>query len=190
MKLFKSLSLVAALTCGLSTDAMAIGLTPGDADFSGSIPGNPDANDVEDITGYAGDLFLAYKADVGSVDNPATIESGGFAGSYSSTFDNEPLDPQDATITYTGGASISGDPIYLLVKDGNHDPIWYIFDITDTWNGIDTINLTGFWPQGGAISHVSIFSPGGSSVPDGGSSLALLGLGIMSLTMLRRKLKA
>jgi hypothetical protein len=97
------------------------------------------------------------------------------------------LDPEDAEIKYTGGAVITGNPIYLLVKDGNHDPIWYIFDIS-SWNGTETINLQEFWPSGGAISHVDILTGNGTSVPDAGSTLALMGLALTGLGLLRRKL--
>ena len=176
------LVLAAMIAIGMAMNANALLLTPLTATWQGSIPNNPDAEAVETITGTSAELTLAYKDNVGG------SEEGTFTGSYSTEYFNTPLDPKDAKITYTGGPAISGNPIYLLVKDGNSTPIWYIFNIS-TWNGIETIDLQDFWPGGGAISHVSIFnSDGGTSVPDAGSTLGLMGVALAGLGLLRRKL--
>jgi hypothetical protein len=180
MKIVNKLVVVAVLA--MAINAQALLLTPATATWQGSIPNNPDADAVETITGTSAQLTLAYKNDVGGG------EQGSFAGSYQTTYFNTPLDPKDAEIKYTGGTAISGNPIYLLVKDGNQTPIWYIFNIS-SWNGTDIINLRDFWPSQGAISHVTIFTGGGgTSVPDAGSTLALLGVALTGLGLLRRKL--
>jgi hypothetical protein len=44
-----------------------------------------------------------------------------------------------------------------LVKGGEQDPSWYLFDIS-SWDGMATISLSGFWPGKGSISHISIFN--------------------------------
>jgi hypothetical protein len=62
-----------------------------------------------------------------------------------------------------------------------------VFDIS-RWNGTETIDLDDFWPNGGAISHVSIFTTRSTSVPEAGSTLALMGLALTGLGLLRRKL--
>ncbi len=124
-------------------------------DFQGSVPNNPDADDIETITGFGDGLLELYKMDVGGP------ESGSFSGSYSTVFSNTPLDPKDATISYDSGPKIEV-PEYLLVKDGNNDPIWYIFDIS-AWDGMMDLIMTGFWPDQGAISHVAIY--GGENPP-------------------------
>jgi hypothetical protein len=144
---------------------------------------NPDADDVATIVGVPS-LIELYKADVGvPVD-----ESGPFAGSYSTVFSNTATDPEDATITYTGGPVAQAQ--YLLVKDGNHDPVWYIFCLADLgWNGIDTIELTSFWPNQGAISHVGLYGASDTTVPEPTSIVAWLvctsGLGLV----LRNRMK-
>ena len=151
------------------------------------MPNNPDASDIETITGEpAGTLEELYKQDQGQEPN----DSGSYSGSYSTTFSNAPNDPQDATITFDGGSSISGDPLYLLVKDGNQDPIWYVFDLSDidgqAWNGTDPLMLEGFWPAQGAISHVAIYGAPSNGVPDGGATSLLLGLAVLGLAGFRR----
>ena len=183
-KMFMIALCVASMVLGMMSSASALMIIPGDADFSGIFPVNPNAADIATIVGSE-TLFELYKQDVGGP------ESGPFAPSYVTEFSNTPTDPEDATITYVMGMPvISGDPIYLLVKDGNHDPIWYIFNLGLTglpWNGTDTIYLQGFWPENGAISHVSIYGPS-TSVPEP-TTLLLLGLGLVGVAGIRRTLK-
>jgi hypothetical protein len=113
-------------------------------------------------------------------------EEGSFQNSYSTVYDNDPNDPADATITHDGPNTIT-NAAYLFVKDGNANPGWYLFDISG-WDGTTTIVLEGFWPQQGAISHISIYGGGGNRVPDGGATVALLGVGLLGLGAIRRKL--
>jgi hypothetical protein len=160
----------------VGAQAQSVTLVPGDADYSGSIPGNPDAGDVSSIVGVTVDLY--YKKDVDT-----SAEEGPFEFSYDITYSNAPDDPEDALIEYTGGSSISCPECFLLVKDGNQDPIWYIFDI-GTWNGTDDIMLDGFWPAQGAISHVSIFGSAAVPVP---AAVWLFGSGLLGLVGLARR---
>jgi hypothetical protein len=121
-----------------------------------------------------------YKQDVGGG------ETGTLAGSYNVTFANTPTDPADMTLTYTGGP-ILAPTAYLLLKDGSQVPAWYLFNLTALgWTGTEQVTATGFWPNQGAISHVSLY--GAVGVPEGGSTLALLGLALAAVGLLRRKL--
>ncbi|WP_414663208.1 hypothetical protein [Horticoccus sp. 23ND18S-11] len=152
-------------------------------------PGNYSSADIKLVTGFGGTLTEYFK-----VGNDGS-QSGPLASSYSgsSIFNNQ----EDFTISYGSGAFVTGSPIFLYVKDGNNSPIHYIFEIV--WNGKETINGLNFWAadlnggtDNGAISHVSIFgtSTGTSTntpgVPDGGMTVALLGMGLAALGLVRR----
>lgn len=91
-----------------------------------------------------------YKQDQGG------SESGSHAGNYSTAFFNTPSDPEDALITWDGPGFVSCPSCYVLVKDGNANPAWYLIDIS-SWDGMEDLDLQNFWPTQGAISHVSIF---------------------------------
>jgi hypothetical protein len=119
-----------------------------------------------------------YKAEVGDG------EEGPLAGSYETSFLSTPSDPSGANIVYVGGPFLTGQ-MYLFVKDGNESPAWYLFDLTAlAWDGQETLELSGFWPAQGAISHVSLF--GATSVPEP-ATLSLLGMGLLGLAALRRR---
>ena len=187
---------VCALIGFMPAKAEALSLTPADADCTAS--GNPSEEDfLVDTCGATEPLTFQYKSNVGGSDE------GPFAGSYSTAYFNTPQDPSDATISYDGAP----DPVincitadcWLVVKDGvGHVPSIYGFDITG-WNGTDPIILTGFWPNEGAISHVSIYSgPGGSGGGGGGTgggggglpepaTLSLFGLGMLGTAWRARR---
>lgn len=143
-------------------------------------------------------LTELYKQNVGGG------ESGSAAAWYSTTFQNTPSDPEDATITWGGPGWISCPSCYLVVKDGNATPAQYLFSL-GSWNGQETIRIEDFWAGTGqagrgAISHVSIFGgptaicqPGDTrpecneTVPEPAGML-LLGAGLVGLaSQLRRR---
>ncbi|MBC8000995.1 MAG: VPDSG-CTERM sorting domain-containing protein [Opitutaceae bacterium] len=186
MKLLTKLGLVAFLASGMSFSAQAIEITPtsgtsvapGATRWSGNQTSQSQINAA--ISGILGSSTELYKQNVGGAEEKA------LAGSYTTTFDSN--DPEDALIKYVSG-DIVGGTAFLLVKDGNHSPAWYLFNLTALgWNGIADIEVNNFWPAGGAISHVTLYGTRGSSVPDGGTTLALLGMAIGSLGLLRRKI--
>lgn len=167
-----------------TTSAHALSLSPGGESWTSNQTSNCDAACVSGVTGIAG-LTEVYKQNVGDA-----TDSGSFAGSYSTTFANTSTDPADFTITYGSGPSISCGTCVLVVKDGNQSPAQYFFNLSGgtalAWNGTETISGSAFWPANGAISHVSIYNVGGTSVPEP-TSLLLLGAGVAGVSLFRRK---
>ena len=188
----------------LSSTAFALSIGPGDANWQGDLPNNPDANDIECIVNGdtvngqgtqnpnddvwnngcvpSGDFDELYKENVGD-----GFDTGPYSDDYVTTFTGG--DPNGFDIVFGEGSNsidCSVEGCYLLVKDGNNSPIWYLFDIS-TWNGTETITGTGFWTGNGGISHVSIFGGEGTTdMPEPGT-LALLGLGLFGMGVMRRR---
>jgi hypothetical protein len=134
--------------------------------------------------GAGDDLVLYYKANVGG------SEEGTFATSYNTTFANTPTDPEDALIQYISGAVIDCPECYLAIKDGNQNPSYYFYNLS-AWDGTEAISLENFWPQQGAISHISIWGRedgggGQQEIPEP-MTLALVGLGLLAAGSVRRR---
>jgi hypothetical protein len=166
----------------LAVQAQALSITPSSGALNISRwEGNQTSNAqvLSAIAGFIGSATELYKSNVGGP------EEKPLAGSYETTFSNSPTDPSDALIDYISGTSV-GPTAYLLVKDGNQSPAWYLFDLTAlAWNGTADLDLSGFWPNQGAISHVSLF---GSSVPvPEPATMLLLGAGLIGLAGYGRK---
>ena len=177
---------VAAL--GMSQVANALEITP--ATFPQWTGTQTSQSQIDTaIASVIGSATELYKHNVEGAD----LETGALAGSYSTVFARTATDPQDATVTYTGGDIVGPPaPAYALVKDGLQNPAWYLFDLRALgWNGMETLYFTDFWPGSGAISHVSLYgtrtTPPGTGVPDGGATAALLGLGMLGLGFMARR---
>jgi hypothetical protein len=169
------LAVAAVLMAPLSANALL--LQPGDEILSGN---QTSQNEIDSaIAASLGTSVELYKSNVGGADE------GSFAGDYQTTFSNTSQDPSDALIEWVGPDVIT-NATHLLVKDGNQTPAWYLFSILG-WNGLDDIQLLGFWPNQGAISHVAIYGGGDTvTVPEPGT-LLLLGLGLVGLAATRRR---
>jgi hypothetical protein len=186
MKVFGT-SAAAVLLALASTSGHALMITPSSDELLGTTNDSSNLGSCEAINIAFGlgldpcDLELHYKANVG---DPVT-EEGPFADDYTTTFLDTVLDPSGASIVYDGPDSIDCPECYLLVKDGNQEPAQYLFDL-NAWNGTDTLELSGFWPDQGAISNVAIWSGPSHDTPVPGP-VALIGLGALLLRRFAHK---
>lgn len=150
-------SVIAALIglvalCG-SVGASALVIDPAQCGVTLSCDtGNQNSNSaiVAAVQALYPGIVEVYKQDVGGG------ESGASSGDYTTSFFNSALDPSEALVQWDGPGIIDCNDCWLLVKDGNQQPSWYLINLTG-WDGQEDLELENFWPANGAISHVSIF---------------------------------
>jgi len=168
------------LAVGLTFSAQAILVTPTSSSLV--LFGNDSSQSAIEtlIQANFGPLTVLYKQN----QSPFT-EEGSFAANYSTTFNNSDLTDSDARISYVSGTPINSDPVYALIKDGNATPNWYLFDISG-WNGTDNVDFASFFNGQKNVSHVSLYG-NQVGVPDGGTTIALLGFALVGIGALRNK---
>ena len=188
-----SLRLLSALafSAALSLTASATTLTFGDQYSIGSIePGKPDSdaaqvpliNKLIDLnTGNNQVVNMVFQGSQGdyTFDRLANFDSlvGNVTDVGSSKFENL----VNSTFDVTGFT-------FLLAKYGNGVPgtadstAFYVWDVT---------GLTSATIQFSALSHVSLYNPTTTNVPDGGTTAVLLGFALVGMSFIaRRKIAA
>jgi VPDSG-CTERM motif len=185
-KLLIPATCVLALALGV-TNAAAAPISTADDNYLGSIdPGAPadssdevayinhlislglGATDTEVIDGKS---HFFTRSDEPCVPGPCPAASETGADSNNATSGDETIDASGFT--------------YLLVKFGDESHVWYIPDLEDATDVDIPSQLSG---PGTGASHWSAYNPTTTTTPDGGATLGLLGLGILGLGYLRRRL--
>lgn len=178
MKAMLMVSWMSLMVLGMMSDANALQITISNYLANGDQTSQAQINTA--IASYIGTATALYNAD----DNNGLVESGSLAASYATDFDPD-TKPETATITYVTGPFINSQA-YLLVKDGNHSPSWYLYDLTALgWTGTQPIVIEQLWPGGGNISHATIY--GSSTAVPEPTTMLILGFGLLGLAGVRRR---
>lgn len=171
---------------GLTIDALSLSptWTLNTNYWTGGDNSNLDASEIGAIVGVT--LEELYKNEVDNGDDLSFL----YADYYETTYSNTSDDPADALIEFVGNPTadprehINSTFKFLYVKDGQHDPAFYVFNIS-SWDGIEDLELLNFWASSplegsgttGAISHVTILGNPSDPIPEP-ATMILFGAGL------------
>jgi len=178
-----------ALTFGVlaALPGTAQALTIGDAtNYLGSI-GDPEPASPSDEENYINTLIAQAPGSSNTIGGHLYTRSMVSCGTCPAAVFNSRV-TNDQGFTFDGNGNVvvnlgTGGFTYLLGKyDGPNggSAVWNVQGLT----GIVTIPANGFPAYG--LSHWSLFGPGGGNVPDGGTTVMLLGAALGALGMARR----
>ena len=189
VKRFSLLAGFTALVLTAQLNAITISTSIGGIDL-GQGSGNSAADEVNMINNLRGITDASPNAPV----FPPTGDDGTFVNTGSSTYDrfNTAIGAGNNAAVTTNGSqgnatsaqiNVGSGYNWLLVKFGQYNYVWNISGMT----GLIDLPLT--LGSGGGQSHWSVYNPA-PGVPDGGSTVALLGLGLAALALARRQFRA
>jgi hypothetical protein len=182
--------LVAAAAVALSLNVSAVP-TPITSDYllGRVVPGTP-SSEADELV-HLNFLITKYNAGLtgNQGDNPA---DAGPEVYHVEPGSQVPAPNIPAATTAVANVGASGDTTidltpfvyhYLGLKYGNDRHYYYIFDLSGE------ISLPGTGGNGKGLSHYVLFDPQDTPMPDGGTTLLLLGAGLLATGAARRLLK-
>lgn len=149
------------------------------------------------LTGLANLEYLAKNNQGGSTEDGAISYANHFSVTYSA-------DAKSATITWDL-ESVDFDLRYVVIKDGipqgGGDKYYHLYSVTPSQYKVDATGASVVFNLDGVpevepgetpytqreISHISFYGVASQAVPDGGLTLAMLGVGILGLGVMARK---
>ena len=175
MKSLKYIALIGLLCAGLSSVARASVIDLGEVDLAN----NGDATELQGFIDAGGDsdAVICFKSDI-----PGSTTGGGSI-TFSVNADDTLHVEWDMTGT-TNGEVVCG----FATKDGKGNLVHY-YAVTSPDQVMGSADL--IVPGNGAdsLSHLTVFCCPGGSVPDGGTTVMLLGMALGGLGAARRYLK-
>jgi hypothetical protein len=195
MKRFKLIKqcAVALLCMGLLPFvSQAVSLTVGDAFTLGTInPGSPSS--AADEAGYINTLIgLALNGSTTIPRPPAGPANDNVVVRSNNAFASLPTASAVGSVRDETGEN-EGDFgsgfQYLVAKYGPNTVVWFVGGLTGEFE-VPEEAVVGSATRRLGLSHTTLITPGGggSGVPDGGSTFALMGMVLSSFAFLRRKL--
>ena len=176
--------MVCACCAGLVLQSEA--LTIGDAYYLGQIVNGAPANATNEVeyinyltTLSPGASSIQIPAGTGEFyDRTNSTVAGPFptaitSGNFKQSYNDSPNNPE--TFNFVGSFH------YILAKYGGESLVWFN---PVGFTGLQTIPN----PHNNQVSHVSGYNAAATRVPDVGSAIALLGIAISGLSIVRRKL--
>jgi hypothetical protein len=182
--------LTSATVMALATqlNAVPLGIS---ASFGAVDPGTP-ANATSE-SNFINNLRGISPAGENAPSFPPSLDDGTFLNTGGTLYDRFntviPSGPAASTTNSIQGVT-SGNTLnlgavgswsYLLAKFGNTSYVWFVGAMGGA------IELDASLGSGGGLSHYSLYTPG-TTVPDGGTTVALIGLALGVLAIARRKL--
>ena len=153
----------------------------------------PEPASAASEAGYINELLNATVTGLRTVDGVSYTSIAGDLTGYADV-DAQDAD-KDETGTYTG-IDVTGVNYLVGKYNGPNGAgfVWYVGDISGTVDIPSTVTGAGYTRPSdgsalkGGLSHTSAFD-GEQSVPDAGATLALMGLALMGLEGVRRKVR-
>ena len=185
-----SSALALTLLSASTASALAINLVPGDAYYVGVIINGIPPNDANEPK-YVNSLIAVAPGAVDPQCDLVTSEVCDRTGSPAALVGLPAVDlsgqsKTDTPNENTGNVLVNGWE-YISGKYGNEGiRVWYIGNLAPT----DTVTLPSKFSstvRGGGLSHYTLYNAPTTTVPDGGTTAALLGLSIVGLGMIRRR---
>lgn len=180
---------LAACGCLAATNAHA--LTISDANVVGSVvDGTP--SDLASEATYV-NFLLGLGLNSTATASNAALGAGGNQAHTHVFVTNPVVDFPSASVTAVGGVqgavgdnAVPAGYDYVLAKYGNNDVVFH------TAGAALTLPLTGssLFSTGNGLSHYAAFDPTSTTIPtpDGGNTVLLLGAGIATLGLIRRRM--
>jgi VPDSG-CTERM motif len=190
MKRLVTVAAALAFACSLSSNAYALAIT--DSGVVGTVEAGTQSSNTTNEAAWANYLLSLGANQTTTADAP---------GDTNSATENYQTGPTDYNGTVSGGVqgatgdyTVSGNYDYVLVKYDGQNAGYVLFNMAD-W-GSSTLPQYSYTIWGAndeqyQISHYTGFCSTGtcSSVPDGGSTVALLGSALFAFGMLARRLR-
>lgn len=177
----KTLTALVGLSLAALVPAKAIVLTINDG-LNGAVGGMVGTIDPGAPADLASEIaYINHLLSLGANDTD-TVTDHPHSWDYDTTdYDFNGMVSESDSLNYPKDPPVDGPAGYefVLAKLGNTAFVWYV--------GGEAFNLGSNFGPGNGLSHWAAFNSTTTNVPDGGTTAALLGLGLVAMSMIARR---